>query len=175
MGLNWNVPRWQFVADFYLVPLYIAATLATAFTLATPQLDWLGYFVAGLLAWTLVEYSMHRFLFHTVYWREHGAHHAWPLKWIGVAPWFTGAGFLVLYLATVQSLDGIGRGGVAFAGYLVGYYAYIGIHWLIHHTASPLVAKLRAAHELHHKGVDANFGVSTNLWDHVFRSYVRPA
>jgi len=31
-----------------------------------------------------------------------------------------------------------------------------------------------ANHDLHHrKGIEKNFGVSSPLWDHVFRTYIR--
>ena len=42
------------------------------------------------------------------------------------------------------------------------------------HWAYPLIPRLVSNHDLHHrKGVEKNFGVSSPLWDHVFRTYVR--
>jgi sterol desaturase/sphingolipid hydroxylase (fatty acid hydroxylase superfamily) len=173
--MDWFLSRWQYLADFYLVPVYALAALALGFLSATPSLSWCGYFAAGAIAWTLTEYVLHRWLFHWVYRREHNAHHAYPTRWIGVAPHFTGIFLLVLWVACVQNM-GAGAGDSFFVGYLVGYYAYIGIHILIHHSSTPWVARLRASHELHHfGGVEKNFGVSTNFWDHVFRSYQAPS
>lgn len=171
MTLNFRIPAWQYLADFALVPIYFVLATTLALIFAEPTIEWFGFFALGYAAWTLSEYGMHRWLFHTVYARDHGLHHIRPTDWVGLGPAITGGFFALLWLFCVS--NGIGRGGMVFAGYVAGYYAYIVIHILIHHT-SLFVAKLRATHEMHHKGASANFGVSTNFWDHVFRTYRKP-
>lgn len=172
--MTWRISKFEFFADFAFVPLYIAAAATIAIMSAQPVLAWVGYFAIGYVAWTLTEYWMHRSLFHRLYRREHGLHHIRPLDWIGVSPLLTGAAFIALYLFSVSATSGAGRGGALFIGYVFGYYAYITIHLLIHHTSTWLVSGLRATHEMHHRGAEKNFGVSTNVWDHVFRTYRRP-
>lgn len=171
---EWRLSKAAYTAEFFLVPIYAALAATGAFFFATPTPQWFGLFVLGFTAWTLVEYGMHRFLFHRFYRKEHGLHHMRPLDWIGVSPFVTGGGFLLLWLGAVEAFGGIGRGGAAFVGFISGYYAYIVIHILIHHTDTWLVATLRTTHEMHHRGAAANFGVSTNVWDRVFRTYKRP-
>jgi sterol desaturase/sphingolipid hydroxylase (fatty acid hydroxylase superfamily) len=170
--ISWRISKAAYLADFILVPAYIVLALACALAFSTPTPSWFGLFAIGFGAWTLTEYWMHREIFHRFYRQEHGLHHIRPLDWIGVSPLLTGIGFALLYLFALQF--GWGHGGAAFAGYVSGYYAYIVIHILIHHTSLPIVARLRATHEMHHRGATANFGVSTNVWDHVFQTYRRP-
>lgn len=172
--MDWRISKFEFLADFILVPIYAALALTGGLIFAEPTPQWFGLFAVGFILWTLTEYRMHRSLFHRLYRREHALHHIRPRDWIGLTPWHTGAGFLVLWLLTVFLTGGIGRGGAAFAGYVSGYYAYIVIHFLIHHTNTRIIAKLRAAHEAHHAGATGNFGVITSVWDRIFRTY-RPA
>jgi dihydroceramide fatty acyl 2-hydroxylase len=162
----------SYLADFVLVPLYIAVAVISAFVFGTPTMEWLFLFCGGVTAWTLAEYVTHRWLFHWLYKEEHWRHHRRPLDWIGVPPLLTGLVLAIVYLFALQL--GWGYGGMLFAGFAFGYFSYIIIHFSIHHTSGSEVAKLRATHEMHHKGVEANFGVSTNLWDHIFRSYIPP-
>jgi sterol desaturase/sphingolipid hydroxylase (fatty acid hydroxylase superfamily) len=169
--MDWRISKSAFLADFILVPIYAALALAGGLIFAEPTPQWFGLFAVGFVAWTLVEYGMHRFLFHHLYRREHGLHHIRPADYIGVSPFVTGAGFILLWLTTVHFLGGIGRGGAAFAGFVSGYYTYITIHFLIHHTNTMVIAKLRAAHESHHRGASGNFGVVTSVWDRAFGTY----
>ena len=170
--MDFRLSRMAYLADFVLVPLYVAIALACAFVLATPTWDWFYLFCAGVVAWTLTEYGMHRWLFHRLYRTEHWRHHRKPLEWIGLSPLLTGGSLALAYLFALGF--GWGAGGMLFAGYAYGYFVYILIHFMIHHTSDRVVAKLRATHEMHHAGVERNFGVSTNLWDHVFRTYTGP-
>jgi sterol desaturase/sphingolipid hydroxylase (fatty acid hydroxylase superfamily) len=171
---NWRISKWAYLADLFFVPAYAILALGIGYAYATPTAQWLGLFALGWCGWTLTEYWMHRELFHRFYRMEHGMHHRRPLDWIGVSPFLTAIAFAAVWLLSVWALDGVGKGGFLFAGYMAGYYAYITIHLMIHHTDWRIVARLRATHEMHHSGAERNFGVSTNLWDHVFRTYTAP-
>jgi sterol desaturase/sphingolipid hydroxylase (fatty acid hydroxylase superfamily) len=173
--MDWRISKFAFLADFILVPIYVALATVGAWTFAEPTMQWYGFYAAGLVAWTFIEYWMHRVAFHRFYRAEHRLHHIRPSDWIGVSPFLTAAAFLLLWLALVQITNGIGRGGFAFVGFVTGYYIYITIHYMIHHTGTQIIARLRAAHESHHQGVDGNYGISTAFWDHVFRTYRVPA
>ncbi|TWC61358.1 fatty acid hydroxylase family protein [Pseudomonas sp. SJZ103] len=65
----------------------------------------------------------------------------------------------------------------AFIGAVAGYFVYISLHYVMHrpqHWAYAFIPGLVANHDLHHrKGIEKNFGVSSPLWDHVFRTYIR--
>ena len=61
-----------------------------------------------------------------------------------------------------------------FAGHVEGYLAYDMIHYSVHHfrMQSKLMKRLKAHHMNHHHNKDGRkYGVSTTLWDHVFRTY----
>lgn len=162
---KWLMSSFAYYLVFFTVPLLVVAAL-----LLGPVLLW--QIAAGVLIWSFVEYAMHRFLFHAWYRREHWTHHLDVLALIGISSWKTTATFIVL-LALFQAL------GLAslIAGVMLGYLAYISLHYVMHRPEHPLyqlMPGLVTNHDLHHqRGVEKNFGVSSPLWDHVFGTYVR--
>lgn len=80
-----------------------------------------------ILIWTLVEYSAHRFLFHSLYRREHWTHHVDVLAYIGVSSWKTSSTFAALLL--LVWFTGLTS---AFIGAVVGYFYYISAHYVMH-------------------------------------------
>ena len=155
--------------------------LAEAGPLAT-----LGWFALGILFWTLIEYGLHRFVFH---WRPagnagtmwsffvHGYHHEFPNDRMRlVAPpfmlFFFGALAILLYSAV------FGRMWVPlFGGTCVGYVAYDWIHYYTHHfhPKRGVGAWLRRYHLKHHyQEGNMRYGISSPLWDVVFRTYIGP-
>lgn len=146
-------------------------------------------FAFGLtLLWTLMEYLLHRFVFHfkprshtqrQLIFLFHGIHHYQPhvktrlvmppVVSIPLACVFYGLFWLILdgmlgmpYLIAPM-----------FAGTILGYVSYDIIHYATHHL--PMKGKvlkfLKRHHMEHHfKTPDARFGVSSNLWDLVFRT-----
>ena len=162
---KWLMSSVAYYLDFFSVPLFIAVALYLA------PFD-IGLALLGLLAWTLVEYATHRFLFHSLYRREHWTHHVDVLAYIGVSSWKTSSTFAVLLLVAWYS----GLTSV-FIGAVTGYFFYISLHYVMHraeHWAYRFIPGLAANHDLHHrKGIEKNFGVSSPLWDHIFRSYIR--
>jgi sterol desaturase/sphingolipid hydroxylase (fatty acid hydroxylase superfamily) len=162
---KWLMSSVAYYLDFFTVPLFVGLALCLA-PLEPLQL------LAGLLAWTLVEYSAHRFLFHSLYRHEHWTHHVDVLAYIGVSSWKTSSTFAaLLLLAWYTGLTS------AFVGAVTGYFYYISVHYVMHrpaHWAYAFIPGLVANHDLHHrKGIEKNFGVSSPLWDHVFRTYIR--
>lgn len=153
----------------------------------------LGHFALGWFIWTLLEYWLHRTLFHwtpPTAWGErfhfilHGVHHKWyqdryrlvmpPAASIaiGVVVW----GSLVAIGLALSPWVGSGWTFGVFAGIMMGYLAYDMIHYYVHHgkPQSAMMKALRAHHSKHHhnpKYAELKFGVSTTLWDHVFGTY----
>lgn len=177
-----------------VVPLlYIPASLALAYLSTTvggvSYAVTAGLAAGGFLAWTLVEYWLHRTAFHwrpNVSWGErfhylvHGVHHDLPRDrfrlvmppTVSLTLFFF---FLGFYMLTM------GNYGWAFmGGFALGYTNYDCSHYFQHHV-SPKTAmgrKLRKHHLAHHSPKYAEtckFGVSTTLWDHVFRTYALKA
>jgi len=162
---KWLMSSAAYYLDFFTAPLFVVLALCLApFHLAQA--------FAGLLVWSLVEYLVHRFLFHSLYRQEHWTHHVNVLAYIGISSWKTSSAYAgLLLLAWYTHLTS------AFIGVMVGYYAYISLHFVMHrpqHWAYRFISGLVANHDLHHrKGIEKNFGVSSPLWDHVFGTYVR--
>lgn len=144
--------------------------------------------LAGVFLWTIAEYSLHRWVFHfrpRNAWQErvvflfHGIHHVQPaIKTRLVMPPAVSVPmafvFYGLALGIVHALLGLPQWvDPLFAGFGIGYLAYDLTHYATHHL--PMrgrVAKfLKRQHMLHHyKTPDQRFGVSSPLWDLVFRT-----
>ncbi|WP_425273248.1 hypothetical protein [Pseudomonas lactucae] len=117
---KWLMSSVAYYLDFFTIPLFIGFALWLA-----PLDPW--QLLAGLLAWTLVEYSAHRFLFHSLYRREHWTHHIDVLAYIGVSSWKTSTTFAALLLfAWYTGLTS------AFIGAVTGYFYYISVHYVMH-------------------------------------------
>jgi len=138
-------------------------------------------FLAGVLFWTLFEYLAHRYVFHLAgeseaaakfAYRIHGIHHEFPRDHgrlfmpppIGYA--IMAALFGVLYLFMGGSTF------MFFAGFIMGYLGYAFLHYCMHRFRPPPMLKFLWRHHLqhHYKCPDLAFGVSSPLWDMVFRT-----
>lgn len=138
-------------------------------------------FIAGALFWSLFEYMMHRHLFHMIVesprakkfvYTMHGVHHEFPRDrerlFMPPVPSMVIAAvlFYLMYIA-------LGWSALAFfPGFLFGYLMYGSMHFAIHAFAPPRFLKaLWRNHHLHHyKAPDKGFGVSSVLWDVIFRT-----
>jgi sterol desaturase/sphingolipid hydroxylase (fatty acid hydroxylase superfamily) len=81
--------------------------------------------------------------------------------------------FYVLYCVIVF---GPRLGEPFFAGFIVGYLCYDGTHYAVHHfrPTTRVGRWVRRHHMLHHHADhDGGFGVSSPLWDLVFRTMPR--
>lgn len=141
-----------------------------------------GCYAAGLLAWTLLEYVVHRVSFHHVPttpaqvaygYLIHGVHHAYPddsRRW--VLPLVATLPIAVVLFALFALA--LGRFSTpAFAGFVHGYLTYDLVHYTIHRgrVRTRLGRYLRHYHLTHHyASPDRHFGVSSPLWDIVFRT-----
>jgi dihydroceramide fatty acyl 2-hydroxylase len=179
--------RWQLVLAIWLpvvVGLLVLARLSG-------QLSWpalAGWSVTGLFIWTLVEYILHRFFFHTptrspagnrAHFLAHGIHHYDPFDGTRlVFPPLGGLGIAaVIYLGFYLTLPW-GESLALMAGLLAGYLLYDLSHYISHHgrIKDPWFRYLHRYHQAHHhRDPDALFGVSNPLWDLVFRTGQRKA
>lgn len=153
----------SYFLDFVLVP----GEILLLALMTPPSAVSAGWVAIGFIGWTLAEYWIHRLVFHgrTPFKAMHQMHHAMPKDMIGVASWATFAGFA----ATAVVI------GPAFAiGFMLGYLAYCAIHVRMHHgdpaQFGRYVGFMFEHHAGHHRGGRGNFGVSSPVWDLVFRS-----
>jgi sterol desaturase/sphingolipid hydroxylase (fatty acid hydroxylase superfamily) len=144
-----------------------------------------GLAFGGFLTWTFTEYWLHRTFFHWVpdtswgprmHFLVHGVHHDWPRdRYRLVMPLAVSLTLFWAFLGLFVLL--LGPLAWAFhAGFTVGYVTYDLTHYYIHHHRPRWrwVKAVRRHHLSHHAPKAAHggkFGVSTTLWDHVFRTY----
>ena len=142
-------------------------------------------FLFGWLDFTLVEYMIHRFVFHRtpsthekkgIQYTMHGAHHEFPNDGGPVA-------INPLIAVTVVGAFGFLGWILPFhgsscwlSGFLLGYALYLFIHQYIHQHRPPrnLFRVLWRNHSVHHHRDDhVYFGVSSPLWDFIFQTLPR--
>ena len=168
-----------YYADF---AIYAALVGTCAVTAALKDewsqwLKWVGALAAGAALWTLIEYSLHRFVLHTrnIFSSMHARHHASPRAFIGTPTWVSLSvlgGVIVLPVWAMSSLNvasGVG------SGVALGFLWYGVLHHAIHHHRPRLIAGLALTatqrHRLHHHtSRRGNFGVTTQVWDWLFRT-----
>jgi 4-hydroxysphinganine ceramide fatty acyl 2-hydroxylase len=139
-------------------------------------------FCGGVLLWTLLEYVIHRWCFHyeprsgwgrKLHFIVHGVHHGYPNDSSRlVMPPSVSLPLAFLFYTLLTLL--FGRAGwPVCAGLVFGYVCYDAIHYATHHFSmtSRIGAALKACHLRHHFEDDhAGYGVSSPLWDYVFRT-----
>jgi sterol desaturase/sphingolipid hydroxylase (fatty acid hydroxylase superfamily) len=142
-----------------------------------------GLVVGGYLIWTITEYVLHRYVFHwtkdtpfgrRVHFLVHGVHHDFPsdkdrlVMPLGVS---IPVGTAVYFLLTAAF--GLHFGEPLYIGFGIGYLSYDGTHYYVHHfRQTTRIGKFLKKHHMthHHADHDGGFGVSTPLWDFVFRT-----
>lgn len=177
---------------WWLVPLVWIPIVSGLFAVATVHFGvplgtaaWV--FAGGAFTWTLVEYVLHRVVFHYIprsglgirlHFLAHGIHHLDP--WDGtrlVFPPVAGIGVATgLFFLTRLALP-LDLTCAFMSGLLLGYITYDMTHYFTHHGKprgrwGRFVRGWHLAH--HHKHWTAMYGVSQPLWDFVFRTG-RPA
>jgi sterol desaturase/sphingolipid hydroxylase (fatty acid hydroxylase superfamily) len=140
----------------------------------------IGMFLLGVIAFTWVEYITHRYVFHMktysvvrakLQYTIHGVHHEFPKDKdrLAMPP------LLSVTIATILLLlFRLVMGDFAFSflpGFLVGYAAYLAIHYMVHAFPPPknFFKILWINHGIHHyKNGDLIYGVSSPLWDYIY-------
>ncbi len=135
-------------------------------------------FVAGLLVFSWVEYGFHRWLMHGSFpllAPGHRKHHENP-SGNDSMPFFLPPMMLLVLVSVFALLLPMGDALLLAGGLACGYAVYGLSHAVIHvrRFRRPLGRRWAAIHHIHHHHPDANFGVTTPLWDIVLRTrYVR--
>lgn len=175
--MNWTQGKLSYYADFALVPLLVLLSAPLTRGWGPVALMPLGY-----LLWTFSEYAMHRWIFHRVMRKQHWIHHIRPTGYIAVSGlWSAGIHGALMAAAYFSGLLGL------FIGYELGYLLYIFTHDRIHHMnhGRRIGSDLNSSghwwlldravlHDVHHYGVEANFGVVHSWWDRALRTYCPP-
>lgn len=144
--------------------------------------------LGSLVVWTLVEYGVHRLVFHSrIRWRWqeeflfllHGVHHLQPhTKTRLVLPLTVSVPIGGLIMAGFQAVfTWLGQPHLAYpfmAGFSLGYVTYDVLHYTLHHVPvkHPWLKRLKRHHLEHHfKAPETRFGVTNEFWDHAFGTH----
>jgi dihydroceramide fatty acyl 2-hydroxylase len=143
----------------------------------------IGVFGLGVAFWSLTEYLLHRFVFHLqpdstwgrrMHFIIHGVHHDFPHDPMRlVMPPSVSIPLAIAFWLLFRAVLGPAWALPAFAGFLLGYLIYDMVHYHVHHHRSKnrVSLALRRYHYRHHfQQSDRGFGVSSPVWDRVFRT-----
>jgi sterol desaturase/sphingolipid hydroxylase (fatty acid hydroxylase superfamily) len=173
----------------FSVPLYIFVPTILYFgwrgvtVEGTSTFEIVSSVLAGLLAWTLTEYLLHRFVFHFVpdsdwgrklHFIFHGVHHDFPNDAMRlVLPPSVSIPLAALFYFLFAAIVPASYFNSFFSAFLSGYLCYDMLHYAFHHGnfSNPILKKLKQHHMMHHyNDSDHGYGVTSVLWDIVFRS-----
>jgi sterol desaturase/sphingolipid hydroxylase (fatty acid hydroxylase superfamily) len=171
-----KLSKLTYFAEFFLFPPLILFFAVLAFHSLTPPKPamWALAYSVGLVGWTLIEYLLHRFVFHRApfFTQMHKRHHRSPSELIGTPAWASALVGLITIAIPCWVVLGFDLATAATAGVATGYMWYVLIHYVIHHRQPRpnfYLDRARRRHALHHYMTDkGNFGVTTSVWDHVF-------
>ena len=153
--------KWRYWLDFWAFPLAVALTVL----LDARSLMWIVVFIFGFCFWTFAEYWTHRSVLHKWLWHgTHEHHHLEPAEFVESIWWYTPVLFTVLWFIFPIALWG---------GFAAGYVWFLTMHhWLHHRSLTPGTWIYRYAiwHGRHHKFNNCNYGITTSIWDYIFRS-----
>ncbi|MEM0906450.1 MAG: sterol desaturase family protein [Pseudomonadota bacterium] len=152
----------------------------------------LALVLVGLFVWTFLEYILHRWMLH---WEpeekfyklirkcfpSHRSHHDSPMNerkniklQLKIVVYLFVAYTAFLWLIGIPLAWALPVN----AGILFGYQAYEYVHVACHHLPmrNAWAALLKRHHGIHHhRDETVNFGVTTTIWDSVFRTTWKPA
>lgn len=170
--------RAGYLADFVLYGI-TSIGLGALLVILGPRgraLEIAALVLLGLVAWTLVEYGLHRFVLHGIrpFRTWHLEHHRRPRALMGTPTVLSAALIFALVFVPALALGDLWRACALTFGLLTGYLIYAVTHHAAHHwrAGSEWARQRKRAHALHHSPVEApgRYGVTSGLWDVVFRT-----
>lgn len=175
------------LTPWWVIPLIWVPANIFVQTIALQGLRWYVHaslYFFGLCLWTLVEYILHRCLFHlddhlpdnqvaiTLHFLMHGVHHYLPMDRMRLV--MPPTMMVVLTTPLYHLCHFVFRhyyGSMAiFCGAHMGYVIYDLTHYFLHHKRLPEFFKDTKVWHLdhHYKDYQRGFGVTTRFWDVVF-------
>ena len=146
-----------------------------------PKGEWLeiGALIAsGLIAWSFLEYVLHRFVLHGIepFRRWHIAHHDRPHALIGTPTLFSATLILAFIFFPAFMISNLWIGTGLTLGVVMGYLGYSCTHHAVHHWRPHTfwLKNRKRAHATHHAKTGCQYGVTSAFWDYVFGSFSDP-
>jgi sterol desaturase/sphingolipid hydroxylase (fatty acid hydroxylase superfamily) len=174
-SLSMQLTKAGYYADFVVYPLAVVAAATHVLAHASPRLaeSWFAALLAGLASWSALEYVLHRWVLHRVppFRGLHEQHHRHTAALIGTPTWVSAPLFVALWIALAREVAAPAAGGFT-TGLMLGYLIYAFVHDTVHHRRvrpGSWLYRAKLRHARHHRpGANADFGVSTGLWDRIF-------
>lgn len=183
--LEFPFPRLWMPMALY-IPLGFLISAISLYTHPRPFAETLLLFGVGLFSWSLIEYFLHRFVFHwnidTEPWRSlisgfHLSHHdaviAHEPDFVITRPAGSLPFAILFYFLFALITLSFSAAALIEAGVFVGYLFYEFVHYTVHHSQpkNRIGQFLRNYHLQHHLvRPDRRFGVTSPLWDWAFRT-----
>ena len=170
--LNYRLGLW---ADAAAALAFLAAGLRL---FSGPPAAAFAAFAAGLVAWSLLEYSLHRWFLHATRTRAsrgHAMHHADAQALIST-PLLAIAATAVGVWGALSLVMPAGVAALLLSGLYCGYNGFALLHHMHHHGAMGIerlafFRRLERLHAIHHDLATVNFGTTTTLWDRLLGTY----
>ena len=170
--VHWTVPLFIYIPVNTF--LFYWGTKDGGYTIGSLMM-WL---IIGLVTWTIVEYILHRFIFHyyptsdfgkKIHFIFHGVHHDYPRDRLRlVMPPSVSIPLATLFFLIFSLFVPAPQLYVFFGAFLTGYLIYDMFHYAIHHVElkGKLWNVLKTHHLKHHyNDPTKGFGVSSPIWD----------
>jgi len=179
------VAAWRKFAPLYF---YTAVALCLALASARQRLPAWGIVLllaSGFFTWSLIEYGLHRFIFHyharsplgrKILYEAHLSHHEDPAASDRIfASLFLSTPIAASYWLIAWAATGSwAAASWLFIGMSAGYFCYEWLHFQCHHGRSRLrmMRYLKKYHLLHHyRTPELRFGVTSPFLDIVFGTF----
>ena len=175
----------QFIPFYFYTVLALGLGVAAILSETRSPTSILLLFLTGVLTWGLIEYALHRFVFHFDAQSEKGrkfvygmhlSHHLDPKN---VDDLFAGLRLslplAISYCLLAWALTRSWQATVyLFIGLTAGYFSYEFLHYQAHHRSPRLgvLRYLKKYHLLHHhKSFAVHFGVTSPVFDCLFGTF----
>ncbi|XP_072951973.1 dihydroceramide fatty acyl 2-hydroxylase FAH1-like [Typha angustifolia] len=171
--------KWWAIPVIWLPVVCWCLTMSVGMGRTIPEVTVMVVF--GVSLWTLIEYIIHRFLFHietrsywgnTAHYLLHGCHHKHPMDGLRlVFPPVPAAILCILFWNLVKLTATPSTTPALFGGGLLGYVVYDCTHYYLHHGQpyNNSAKSLKKYHLNHHFRIqNKGFGITSSLWDIVF-------
>jgi sterol desaturase/sphingolipid hydroxylase (fatty acid hydroxylase superfamily) len=174
---NMRLSKTAYYADFGIYAVIAVITIIWGITRLNSSVrpSVLAAFVLGGAVWTLVEYVLHRFIFHgaSPIAPFHARHHAEPDAYIGTPTWLSASVILGCIFLPTWLIFSLPIAACFSTGFVLAFFWYGIAHHLIHHRAPRLLAlvlkEAARRHYRHHRSLRlGNFGLTTDFWDRVY-------
>jgi hypothetical protein len=163
--------------SFWALPAVAAAALALTWPDGDAGLFRLLWVVpAALVVWTLIEYVFHRFVFHLGSDKFHYAHHDAPTDRTFLLvrfPYVAAVSLALVALLMLLTGDAFTTTGFM-CGIWAGFLMYEFVHYSVHLSSKHgrwMSGRRRVHFDHHFRNPKRHFGVTTSLWDFVFRTF----